>query len=179
MIDTDVAASGSGARRRWPALTACAVICVAAVLAPGPDRTLRSAVALHDFGHVLGFGLVTALLAIALTERAGATLSGRIGTICAAALLSVLAGAAVEAVQGAIGGNADVWDLWRDAGGATAAALLLIAGYRTAAAQASVAAAVVGAAIILAFAAPTALALQDEWRAEAQFPVLANFERPS
>lgn len=168
---------GSTAFRRWPAVVLGALICAVVVYAPGPDRTLRSAVAIHDFGHVVAFGLVAVLLAIALSSHSRPTLRRRVTTACVAAVAAVLLGAAVECLQGVSGGNADVWDIVRNAGGAAAAALLLIAAASSLATKTSIAIASVAAAIVVAFASPAVIALRDEARASAQFPVLANFER--
>lgn len=154
-----------------------ALICAVVVLAPGPDRSLRSAVAIHDFGHVVAFGLVAVLLAIALSSHSRPTPRRRVATACVAALASVLLGAAVEYLQGILGGNADVWDIVRDAGGAAAAALLLIATSPGFAARTSIAISSIAAAIVLAFTSPAVIALRDEARARTQFPALASFER--
>lgn len=70
---------------RWTAFAACAVIAAAVMAAPDPDASLRSALAIHDFGHVAAFGLVTALFAFALSARSRLTLRGRVGMTCLAA----------------------------------------------------------------------------------------------
>jgi hypothetical protein len=161
---------------RWAALTGCVAITAAIFWAPDPDARLRSALAIHDFGHVLAFGLVTALVAVALRVPSRTAVGRRLGATCLAAFAAVALGAAVEMIQAASGLHGDPWDVVRDGGGAISAALLIVA--LDPAIPGSARAAVTGAAIVvlLAFAFPIFTALEDEARARAQFPVLASFE---
>ena len=73
-----------GSVRIWrrAALAACAIISAAVIAAPDPNTNLRSALAIHDFGHVAAFGLVTALFAFALSALSRPTLRGRVGVTC-------------------------------------------------------------------------------------------------
>jgi hypothetical protein len=168
--------NASGRLGRWAALIGCITIAAAIFWAPDPDATLRSALAIHDFGHVLAFGLVALLLAIALRVPSRSTFGRRLGATCLAAFAAVALGAAVELIQAASGLHGDPWDVVRDGGGAVSAALLIVAVDPTIAGYAR--AAVAGAAIVvlLAFAFPIFSALDDEARAREQFPVLASFD---
>ena len=170
---------GSTNARRWAALACCAVLSGIVVWAPGPDRTLRSAVAIHDFGHVVVFGLVAALLAVALSIRSRGTLLSRLATACFAAIAAVLVGAVVELAQAAGEGIFDPWDVVRDGGGALSVALLLIALDPAFSIRASAAIGTVAASTLIAFASPILVAVRDEARARTQFPVLASFESQS
>jgi hypothetical protein len=170
---------GSTNAWRWAALAFCVVLSAVVMWAPGPDRTLRSSVAIHDFGHVVVFGLVAALLAFALSIRSRETLLRRLATTCLAAIAAVSLGAVVELAQAASGGNGDPWDIVRDGGGALSVALLLIAWDPALSIRASAVIGTVAASTLIAFASPILVALQDEARARTQFPVLASFESTS
>jgi hypothetical protein len=162
---------------RWGALGLCIVVSAIVIWAPGPDRTLRSALAIHDFGHVVGFGLVTSLLSFSWSAGTHAKARKRIGATCLAATAAVAIGAAVELAQAAKGGSADPWDIVRDGGGAVAVALLLIALDRGLPRRVSVLIGAVAVGTFLGFASPIVVALHDEARARAQFPLLVGFER--
>ena len=161
---------------RWAALATCAVIAAAVFGAPDPNSRLRSALAIHDFGHVVAFGMVSVLFAFALSARSRPTFQGRAGAICLAAGAALALGAAVELAQAASGGTGDPWDVVRDGGGAFSVASMLTALDPAISARAR--AALAGAAVIavIALAHPIWAALDDEARARAQFPVLASFE---
>ncbi len=161
---------------RSAALAACAVIAALIIGAPDPDDSFRSAIALHDFGHVIAFGLVTALFSFALPARYHQGLLHRARTAGLAASAALVLGGAVELAQAASGGNADLWDVLRDAGGAFFVALILVA--RDSALSVRVRAALAVAAILVLgpFTFPLAAALRDEALARTQFPILASFE---
>ena len=112
---------------RWAALAACGVIAATVLAAPDPDTNLRSALAIHDFGHVAAFGLVTALFAFALSAWSSPALRGRVVAICLAAGAALTLGAAVELAQAVSGLHGDLWDVMRDGGGAFSVALILTA----------------------------------------------------
>ena len=131
--------------------------------------------AIHDFGHVVAFGLVTTLLASALNDRSSATLNSRVRAICLAASAALALGAAVELAQAASGLHWDPWDVVRDVGGAFSAALILIALDRTISRSARAGLAGAAIVVIVVFSYPVFAALDDEARAHAQFPVLASF----
>jgi hypothetical protein len=164
---------------RWTALTTCAVIAATVFAAPDPNARLRSALAIHDFGHVVAFGLMTALFAFALSARPRPTFQGRAGATCLAAGAALALGAAVELGQAVAGLYGDPWDVLRDGGGAFSVALILIALDPAISGRAR--AALSGAAIIVlgAFSYPILAALDDEARARSQFPVLASFKTTS
>jgi len=63
--------TGAGRIWRWAAVVASVVIAVVVSSAPGPNSNLRSAIALHDFAHVVAFGVVTVPLAFVLDARSG------------------------------------------------------------------------------------------------------------
>lgn len=167
---------GSVRISRWAALAMCAVIATTVFWAPDPDTSLRSALAIHDFGHVVAFGLVTALFAFALPPRSLPTIRGPAGTACLAAGAALALGAAVELAQAASGRNGDPWDIVRDGGGAVSVALILAARNPAIAGRARAALAGVAILAMAAFTWPILAALYDEARARAQFPVLASFE---
>lgn len=171
--------SSAGKTWRGAALGACIVITIIVFSAPGPDVNLRSAIAIHDFGHVAAFGLVTALFAVALGAQAHVTFGGRVGAICLAGIAALTLGAAVELAQAVNGLHGDPWDAVRDAGGAFSVALILVAldSKFSTCLRAVIAGA--GLFVFAAFAYPVFAALNDEARARAQFPVLASFERRS
>jgi hypothetical protein len=77
---------------RWAALATCVVIAAAIFAAPDPNSNFRSALAIHDFGHVLAFGLVTTLFAFALSARSRPIFQGRVGAICLAAAAALALG---------------------------------------------------------------------------------------
>jgi len=154
----------------------CAIIAAVVFDAPGPNARLRSAVAIHDYGHVVAFGLVTALVAFALSAREHPTFRCGVGMTCLAAGAALALGAAVEIAQAVSGRHGDIWDVVRDGAGACAAALALIALNTAIAGRARLALAGAAILVLAAFAYPTAAALEDEARARAQFPVLASFE---
>jgi hypothetical protein len=161
---------------RWAALALCAVIAAIVFGAPDPNARLRSALAIHDFGHVLAFGLVTVLVAFALSSRSRPTFLGRTGMACLAAIAAVALGGAVELAQVASGSNGDPWDVVRDSGGAFSVALLLTARDPAMSAPARVALACAAVFALAAFAYPIWVTLVDEARGREQFPVLATFE---
>jgi hypothetical protein len=144
--------------------------------APDPDRSLRSAIALHDLGHVFAFGLVTALFAFAVPVRdhRGSrrwTLTAGTGAGAAVGL-----GAAIEAAQALTGGHGDAADVLRDAGGALFAALVVVAWNPALSARARAVLGFMAILVLAPFTFPTLAALTDEAHARAQFPVLASFE---
>lgn len=63
---------GSATTLRIVALAACALIAAVVFAVPVPDRSLRSAIALHDFGHVPAFGLVARCCGLPFTWPTGA-----------------------------------------------------------------------------------------------------------
>lgn len=153
---------------------------VGVILAPDPGRTLRSSVALHDFGHVPAFALVAVCLLVLLPRRRGASGSRvarrGLGVVAATTLLGVL----VELVQGLFpGAKPSPADVLADAGGACIAALVsasIVPGttiMRRAALRA------VAVIVVAVFFSPVALALLDEARARRAFPVLADFTSAS
>lgn len=168
----------SGSYWRWAALIACAVIAAAVFGAPDPNFRLRSALAIHDFGHVVAFGLVTALFAFALNARSSARLKSRVRAICLAAIAALALGATVELAQAASGLHGDPWDVVRDLGGAFSAALILIALDRAFSRPARAGLAGAAIVVIVGFSYPVFAALDDEARARTQFPVLASFALP-
>jgi hypothetical protein len=161
---------------RWMALATCALVAGVIVVAPDPDSRLRSALAVHDLGHVVAFGLVAALFAFLSSARSRPTLPARVAAFWLAAGAALALGAAVEAAQAVSGRNGDPWDVVRDGAGALCVAWLLVASDPAISARARTAAAGVAMVTVAAFAYPTAAALADEARARAQFPVLASFE---
>lgn len=161
---------------RWTALATCAVIAAAVFGWPDPNVKLRSALAIHDYGHVVAFGLVTALLAFALSARSRPTFQGRVGATCLAAGAALALGAAVELAQAVSGQYGDPWDVVRDGGGAFSAALILIALDPAISGRARVALSGVAIFFLVALAFPILAALDDEARARSQFPVLVGFE---
>jgi hypothetical protein len=167
---------GSGRFWRCAALTTCAVIAAAVFNAPDPNARLRSALAIHDFGHVVAFGLVTALFAIALDAWSRTTFQGRAGATCLAAGAALALGTAVELAQAVSGRYGDPWDVLRDGGGAISVALILVAFDPTILGRTRAALAGVAIFVVAAFSCPVFAALVDEARARAQFPVLASFE---
>ncbi len=162
---------------RGVSLITCVAIAAAVLTAPDPNTNLRSALALHDFGHVVAFGVVAALFAFALSARSRSGLQGRGGVICLAACAALALGVAVELAQAASGATGDPWDVMRDAGGAFSMALLLAAFEPALAVRIRAGLAGVAIFAVGALAYPTLVALDDEARAVAQFPVLASFER--
>ena len=171
--------TGSAKVWRWAALASSAVLSAIVFWGPDPDRTLRSALAIHDFGHVVAFGLVSALFAFALSVQTLPTSLRRVRATSLSAVAATLVGIAVEFAQAASGGNGDPWDMVRNGGGALSAALLIIALDRVLTARVSALLGSVAAIIFIAFSLPILAALQDEARAREQFPVLASFERTS
>ncbi len=161
---------------RSAALVTCVVIAALIIGAPDPDASLRSAIALHDFGHVIAFGLVTALFSFALPARYHQGLLRRAQTAGLAASAAIVLGVAVELAQAVSGGNGDLWDVLRDAGGAFFVAVILVA--RNPALSVRARAALAAAAILVLgpFTFPLVAALCDEALARAQFPILASFE---
>jgi hypothetical protein len=154
-------------------------VSVAVFWAPDPDASLRSALELHDLGHVAAFGLVAALFAFAFSARARPTFRSRAGAIWLAAAAAVALGAAVELAQAATGRNGDLLDVLRDAGGTLCVALTLTARDDALSTRMRIALAGAAISILAACAYPVLAALQDEVRARAQFPVLASFETAS
>jgi hypothetical protein len=161
---------------RWVGFVLCAIIPVAVFYAPAPNSRLRSAIAIHDFGHVMAFGLLAAVLAFALSARSRLEFRSRVGATCLAGAAALVLGASVELAQETSGFGGDPWDVIRDGGGISFVALTLIALDPTMPARAR--AALVGLAIVIlaVFAYPVLVALDDEARARALFPVLATFE---
>lgn len=165
----------TGRTRRCAAFIACLVIAAVVFNAPDPNVRLRSALAVHDFGHVMAFGLMTALFAIALSARSRSTIQGRIAVTCLAAGAALVLGAAVELAQAVTGRNGDPWDLARDAGGALTVALALTALDPPVSSRARAVLVSMAVVTLAALAFPIWSALEDEARARAEFPVLANF----
>jgi len=170
---------GAGSTWRWAALTICVVIAAAVFIAPGPDNNVRSAIAIHDFGHVVAFGLVTALLAITLSVQSRPTFQGRARATCLAAMAALAVGATVELAQAASGLHGDPWDVVRDGGGVLSVSLTLVALDSRTSGRLRAVLAGLAVLVLAAFAHPVYAALDDEARARAQFPVLASFETPS
>jgi len=171
--------SGAGRTWRGAALVTCIVIAIIVFNAPGPNGNLRSAIAIHDFGHVAAFGLVTALVAFALRAQARVNFSGRVGAICLAGVAALTLGAAVELAQAVNGLHGDPWDAVRDAGGAISVSLILVALDSKISIRSRAVIAGAGLFVLAAFAYPVLAALNDEARARAQFPLLASFETRS
>jgi hypothetical protein len=165
--------------RRSAAFTACAIIGAAVFLAPGPNPNLRSAIALHDLGHVVAFGLVAALIAFALSAPSRSTFQRRAAVTCIAAGAALGFGAAIELAQAFAGLHGDLGDVVRNAGGAVAVALMIVALDSAISGRARAALAGTGIFVLAAFAYPLFAALRDEARARDQFPVLASFETAS
>jgi hypothetical protein len=164
---------------RWIAIVMCAVIAGAVLSAPDPDTGSRSALAVHDFGHVVAFGLVTAFLALALPTRSSPTFHARFATACLAAGAALALGATIELIQASTGRNGDPWDVMRDGGGALSAALMMMT--REPAISVRLRAALAAAAlfVLAALTYPMLAALRDEARARAQYPTLVGFETTS
>ena len=165
----------------WRRVAAAGGAAVSAVVfwAPDPDASLRSLLALHDLGHVAAFGLATVLFAFALSAGSRPTRRSRMSAIWLAAGAALALGAGVELAQAATGRNGDPWDVLRNAGGALGAALMLAV--RDPGVSRAARAVLAGAAMAIlgACAYPLLVALHDESRARAQFPVLASFETAS
>jgi len=161
---------------RWATLAACAVIATVVFIAPGPNTNLRSAIAIHDFGHVVAFGLVTLLFAFALSTPPRSTFRGRVRATCLAAGAALVFGATVELAQAVIGLHGDLWDVARNAGGAVSVALILTALDPVLSVRPRAALASMAVLTLVVFAYPVFAALDDEACARKQFPVLANFE---
>ncbi len=161
---------------RAAALATSAVIAALVIGAPDPDASLRSAIALHDFGHVIAFGLVTALFSFALPARYHQGFLPRAQAAGLAASAAIVLGVAVELAQAVSGGNGDLWDVLRDAGGAFFVAIILAARDPALSARARTALAVVAILVLGPFTFPLLAALYDEALARAQFPILASFE---
>lgn len=161
---------------RWCAWGVVIVCLVGAVVAPGPDRYQRSAISFHDFLHVPGFAIVTSALYFALPPTPGLSRNRqRLMT----ALLAVALGALVELVQMISGGSAELGDVVRDAGGVAIATVLVYALDHGRRRRVRWSAAIVALGIAAAFLSPTIADLIDEAVAWRQFPVLADFHRPS
>jgi len=167
---------GAKAAWRWAALVACVTLAAVTLSAPGPDINLRSAIALHDFGHVVAFGLVTALLTLTLGARPRPTVAARIRAICVAAGAALGLGAAVELAQAVSGSHGDPWDVLRDGAGALSAALILVALDPRISSRGRMSVGALASVALTTLAYPVFAALEDEARAKNQFPVLANFE---
>ena len=161
---------------RWMAVAASVVIAVVVFGAPGPKLNLRSAIASHDFGHVVAFGVVTALFAFAIGARSRADLRRRVGATFLAAGAAVALGAVVELAQAVRGLHGDPWDVVRDAGGALSVALIVLAVDSSISRSSRLAMMGVAFSVLVAFSYPTLAALSDESRARTQFPVLASFK---
>ena len=161
---------------RCAALATCAAIAAVVFIAPGPDTNLRSAIAIHDFGHVVAFGLVTLLFVFALSTPPRSTFRGRVSAICLAAGAAMVFGATVELAQAVAGLHGDPWDVARNAGGAVSVALILIPLDPVLSSRARAALASAAVFTFAVFTYPVFAALEDEARARKQFPALANFE---
>jgi hypothetical protein len=157
----------------------CVLIAAVAYGAPDPDATLRSALALHDLGHVAAFGLVAMLLARALPARSRPPVQARRAAIWIAAGAALALGAAVELAQAVSGRGGDPWDVARDGGGALCAALMLTARESAISSGARAALAAAAFSVAAALTYPVVVALIDEGRARTQFPILASFETRS
>ncbi len=159
------------------ALTTSAVVTAVVFAAPAPGVDLRSAIAFHDFGHVLAFGFVTVLLWYGVPFRGRQSLGRRMGGVAAVVLAAIALGVLVEILQWVTGGNGDVDDAIRDAAGTLAAALLILALTTTRWGPSRVVLSLASAIVVLTAAYPALAAFSDESVARAQFPVLASFER--
>jgi hypothetical protein len=84
-------------------------------------------------------------------------------------------GAAIELVQAASGGNGDLGDVLRDAGGAFFVAIMSVARDAALTVRARAATLVAAILVLAPFAVPLVAALHDEALARSQFPVLADF----
>ena len=109
--------------RRGIALGTALCCTLVAVLAPATGPHLRSALRLHDFLHVPGFGLVAGALLFGFPGPARARRLDRLGRLFVVFVAVVVDGAAVELLQAALGGAADPWDVVRDGVGAAAVVL--------------------------------------------------------
>ncbi len=161
---------------RWAALATCAVIAALIIVAPDPDASLRSAIALHDFGHVIAFGVVTALFSFALPARNHQGFLPRAQAAALAASAAIVLGVVVELAQAVSGGNGDPWDILRNAGGAFFVAVVLVVRDPALSARARAALTVAAILVLGPFTFPLLAALRDEALARAQFPILASFE---
>jgi hypothetical protein len=166
-----------GSERLWWSAAVITSLSIAAsiIFGPDPNSRIRSAIAIHDFGHVVAFGLMTVLLALALSARLRPTFRGRIGATCLAAGSALVVGASVEVAQAVSGSHGDPWDVVRDGGGAFSVALILIAFDSSLSFRARVALGGVATFVLAAFTYPIFSALNDEAHARTQFPVLAGF----
>jgi hypothetical protein len=162
---------------RSAALASCVVIAAVIIGAPDPGASSRSAIALHDLGHVIAFGLVTALFSFALPARDHPGFPGtttRTASLAAGAAIGL--GVMVELAQVVSGGTGDPWDVLRDAGGALFVALTLVARDPARSLRARAALMVAAILILGPFTFPLVAALHDEALARSRFPVLASFE---
>jgi len=170
--------NGNPGVRRWVAAVVVGVCVVVAVAAPDPDRYQRSLVGLHDFLHVPGFAVVVASLFFGLS-RTPFALGGRRKRLILAFTGALTIGVAVELIQAMWGGDADPWDVVRDAVGAVTALLVIASAGRDLRLLRRWALRFAAMAVVAPFLVPTVAALVDEARARRQFPILADFRAPS
>jgi hypothetical protein len=160
--------------RQCLALLLVVALAVLVYATPEPSRHWRSLVEFCDFGHVLAF----AMTSFALFHASGVSLCERFGrgwTVAGAALLALAIGALVEWLQSLAGGNGELGDVWRDAGGAISAALLLLAHDLSLTAWRRYAYRSLAVVILGWFFLPTARAGFDELMALREFPLLVSF----
>jgi hypothetical protein len=156
--------------RRALAGLACAALLL--LLVPLPrDRALR---AVGDLGHAPLFGLLALALYGPLRRRFGAR---PLVPVVAAFLLAVLAGSAVEVIQGAVGRHAGLEDAAADGLGALAA-LAWMEGARAAALPRRLGLTAVGFAALGLASAEPALNLVDTVCQRLEMPLLSSFEHP-
>ncbi len=161
--------------KRWivPALAAWALLTLALVF--GDDALLpgRAFRALWNFGHVVYFALITALLlGSPWLRRRSAPLQWTL-----ALGLSLLLGGMIEVLQIGTARSADVADLLRDLTG-TLLVLAFWPGLQGARAPGRMLLRALAAVALLWTLKPLAMVLIDEYSAARQFPVLADFSAP-
>ena len=168
-----------GRFRRWCAGMVIGAACAVAIYAPDPDRYQRSLLELHEFLHVPGFAFIMIILIMAFPGAAGESGPHRWGRLILLFCGAIALGGAVELLQAARGGTADVGDVLRDAAGAATTALIAASlghGHRLSARwlPRMIAVTIVGVSLV-----PLSVALVDETRARRQFPILADFSTRS
>jgi hypothetical protein len=165
--------------RRWILGAFLVALGAFGIWAPDPDRHWRSALALHDFLHVPGSALATAVFLLWFPEPQGISGWGRVLRLLVLSGAGTAYGGIIELGQAAVGMPWDVQDIVRDAGGAAAATLIAASGRRDLRAATRWALGGSAVAVVGWFLLPTLIAFADEARARRQFPVLADFSRPS
>ena len=161
------------ARKAWPVAVILAVLSVV-IFAELPGNRMYTRV-VQDFAHVPAFGVVTWCLL--MMRRPHAALD-----FVQAVAVAVGLGAAVELVQGQIGGDASLLDVWRDLLGATTAASICGLVMRTGATvnwrRILIPAALAALTSVLALLPVAQCALAYRHR-DSNFPVLADFRSSS